>query len=354
MIKAASSSTPLPPLREGGGGGGGGGGSSRAPQFSAEDAKALFYFTYKGPANFNIFTHMNKAMREENQAALEQLRPMIFHVSVALSKLPCVPACCVYRGINVVLEKTAYRRDSEFIWNAFSSTSRNVEVGKSFCAGAVGTLFLLHVNTGKNISQYSQFPNEEEVLMPPNSRFHVVSWLSDNMKAVLNLPRTLSVVELEEIKPEVLDPKDVEYQFKLMKMGVVFKGRSHSWARLYEICTALDCTGDWIFEAINAGLEKPCKYQVTLNQEAGGKVTGKGIFRPQQTWTSPIPFFVQGSLQNLEFSFHINWGLYGVSFCECRFDPVNGGVNAFQGVYRQSDPQHPPTGVLRAYKVSFC
>lgn len=62
-------------------------------------------------------------------------------------------------------------------WSGFSSTSTNIEKAKAFVRETAGVIYCMHVKSGRNISEFSSFPSEEEILLLPNTRFHVVKEL---------------------------------------------------------------------------------------------------------------------------------------------------------------------------------
>lgn len=59
-----------------------------------------------------------------------------------------------------------------FNWKSFTSSSANINVSKQFI-GICGSIFHINCLTGRNISAFSFFPNEEEVLLLPFTYFIV-------------------------------------------------------------------------------------------------------------------------------------------------------------------------------------
>ena len=62
-------------------------------------------------------------------------------------------------------------------WAAFSSATTDVTAAKEFVEKDVGVIFKLAVVSGRDISAFSYFPKENEVLLSPNTRFVVTSEL---------------------------------------------------------------------------------------------------------------------------------------------------------------------------------
>ena len=83
----------------------------------------------------------------------------------------------LYRGIGVRFNEDSYQTGQRVCWPAFSSASATREVAEEFVEGGDGTLFFLHCATARAISRYSQFPDEDEVLLRPNTTFTITSTL---------------------------------------------------------------------------------------------------------------------------------------------------------------------------------
>jgi hypothetical protein len=95
----------------------------------------------------------------------------------ALSLCPPFVERVVFRGVKD-LSPDAYKEGDIVTWCQFSSTAAAVKVQNSFLGQAgVRTLFTIELTTdrAREIHLYSDYPDEKEVLLPPNSRFVVVS-----------------------------------------------------------------------------------------------------------------------------------------------------------------------------------
>ena len=105
----------------------------------------------------------------------------------------------LYRGVrnaNVDIYERAKASGIPVQWDAFSSTSTSRKVANYF-RGDGGVLFVIrrdpsHVAAAE-IAEYSNFPNEEEVLLLPGMRFHVTNVQHKQAER-------LTEVVLEEIK----------------------------------------------------------------------------------------------------------------------------------------------------------
>ena len=106
----------------------------------------------------------------------------------ALQKIPSVQIN-LWRGVNVDISKN-YKEDNEVTWWYFNSCSSSTKVVKNFL-GSVSTLFMIEAKTAKDISMYSNFPDEKEVILGLGTRLCVVNEPLDHS--------TLNVVHLREL-----------------------------------------------------------------------------------------------------------------------------------------------------------
>jgi len=83
---------------------------------------------------------------------------------------------------------------------AFSSTSKNKDQISNFSQNDIGTWIILTITEGKDISSFSMFQNEEEVLLLPNTYLKVEGIMTENMKVLMNINKpNLDVIELKQI-----------------------------------------------------------------------------------------------------------------------------------------------------------
>jgi hypothetical protein len=134
----------------------------------------------------------NAALREKNHLAVKPYVPYIWHLLNALAKCaPYVDGGNVYRGIKGDFVKE-YPTGREVIWSYFISCTCDMNIGEAFCVniGGSGTLFSIELTSGRarDISEFSMVPREREILLPPNSRFKVMSnVVAENGLTIINL-----------------------------------------------------------------------------------------------------------------------------------------------------------------------
>jgi hypothetical protein len=144
------------------------GGDHQSPTgpLHSDDLSALADYT--GPGH----RELNDALRSNAVDASQHAR--IEAIKSALQKLPPY-AGPVIRGTDLPAEVIARYRPGEVITeDAFLSTTTNPGVARS-PAFAGNVEFRILSNTGRDISSFSVFPGEQEVLFPPGTNFVVVS-----------------------------------------------------------------------------------------------------------------------------------------------------------------------------------
>lgn len=117
------------------------------------------------------YTELNEALRSEALDASQAAR--IGALKIALSKLPPYEGSVV-RGTNLPPEVLARYRPGEYvIEKAFLSTTKDPVVAQS-AAFAGNVEFRIVSVTGRDISAFSMFPAEQEVLFSAHTRFLVL------------------------------------------------------------------------------------------------------------------------------------------------------------------------------------
>ena len=90
----------------------------------------------------------------------------------------------MFRGIETKINPETYAEGKTITWHQFSSCTKSELTAAQFLAGynpetaesalrLSGTLFVLEIKTGKEISAFSSFEEEEEVLMRFNTFLRV-------------------------------------------------------------------------------------------------------------------------------------------------------------------------------------
>ena len=120
----------------------------------------------------------------------------------ALKKCPAYEGRTVYRGVPGVDLSGTYEVGDEFSWHQFSSCTSDLSVQNGLL-GASGSFTMFHVDLtsgrGRLIRDHSVLRLEEEVLLPPNSRFRVVGHSRISAVSVM-----VQLVEIDALDP-ILD-----------------------------------------------------------------------------------------------------------------------------------------------------
>ncbi|NXJ72524.1 NARE ribosyltransferase, partial [Rostratula benghalensis] len=146
----------------------------RAPRLRTEQAVAIMAYTLRG----RLYQTFNAAVREAGRSRGEYLerfrfKALHFLLTQALGSLrEAQPRRCrhVYRGV-LGIRFTARRRDL-VRFGQFTSTSLQ---NKSALHFGQDTFFSVKTCYGVPIRDFSLYPSEEEVLIPPYERFEVTN-----------------------------------------------------------------------------------------------------------------------------------------------------------------------------------
>jgi hypothetical protein len=124
-----------------------------------------------------LFSVLNATLRMKNRDTLKPWFLFIKLFLVALDRLPSTSDRSFFRGVRLDLSNE-YPLGKTFVWWGFSScsVSEHVLESEEFC-GKTGkrTKFIINCDSGKKITKYSYFPDEEEVLVLPATQFKVIN-----------------------------------------------------------------------------------------------------------------------------------------------------------------------------------
>lgn len=138
-----------------------------------DEIAALLMYTWQWPSPEQSLYHvLNRtlASKERNN----KLKPWLLFLRlllVALCKQPLVQNTTVYRGIPHLVD---YSGRQQVVWWPFTSCSSDEQTAMSFVhERSKGTLFIVHIRSGREVGDVSQFPGEKEILLTPNRHFDV-------------------------------------------------------------------------------------------------------------------------------------------------------------------------------------
>ena len=152
------------------------------PQLSLDEAASLVLYTIEEiPRELSLYYVMNGNLRAKDRKRVRPWRDYIWLLLHALRKLPVETELVLFRGARASPSDLQLDLDEdgfEFTWSGFSSTARTQGVMETF-VGQEGmrTMLTLQLTEpiGRKIADFSLFPEEDEVLLPPNICFEVAS-----------------------------------------------------------------------------------------------------------------------------------------------------------------------------------
>ena len=152
-----------------------------------DESAAIFLYTMEWDEN-SFYQVLNRTLRAENRSSLKPWFAFLKLFDTALQKLPTVRKN-LWRGVPKDIAKN-FKKGDEFTWWTISSCSTSVDLIKDFL-GPNSTLFLIEAVNGKDVRGYTNFVNENEVILCPGTRLRVVSNPLDQS--------SMHVVHLQEV-----------------------------------------------------------------------------------------------------------------------------------------------------------
>ncbi|CAF1292226.1 unnamed protein product [Rotaria sp. Silwood1] len=155
-----------------------------------DESASIYLYTMEWGGR-SLYRLLNKDLRSEDPSALTPWANYLKLFEIALTKLPREKKrlwCSTKEDVN-----KNFIKGSEIIWRSVSSCSTTLNVIKELLGNYTNaTLFMIEAVNGRNISGYTKYSGETEVLLGPGTRLSVES---DDLK----LNNGLKVVHLVEI-----------------------------------------------------------------------------------------------------------------------------------------------------------
>jgi hypothetical protein len=153
----------------------------------------------------SLYRVLNEQLRVKDRNVLIPWHGYLKLFDTALKKLPSLQMS-LWRGVNLDISKN-FKEGEQLAWWSFNSCSSSVKVVKQFL-GSNSTLLMIEAKNGKLISAYSNFPEENEVILGLGTRLCVASDALEHS--------SLNVVHLRELS----DENDGGLSSSLASMGV--------------------------------------------------------------------------------------------------------------------------------------
>ncbi|CAF4863716.1 unnamed protein product, partial [Rotaria sp. Silwood2] len=140
---------------------------------SKDQSAAVYIYTMEW-GDTTLYRVLNKALRSENRQALTIWFPYLKLFDTALDQLPTVKEI-LWRGVPLDIGKN-FTKNQLVTWWSVNSCSSSVDVIKTFLGNNKNsTLFLIEAVNGKRVSGYTEYENEDEIILRMGTQFRVKS-----------------------------------------------------------------------------------------------------------------------------------------------------------------------------------
>jgi len=197
------------------------------------DAQCIAMYTLDLPPAMGMSPYVlinNTLCGPHSPENLIRIRGIIVLLLKSLRKLPRIEKSVVYRGIRIEDEAKWLDLGKEMVFWSFTSTSTDMTITNSFSKGDSGHLLVIEGPVyGYDIRDFSQFPNESEILLEPELVVEISGKGKDNVVIQCKAKRAEpvlvdiapfmgpapTVLNPDALSPEVLDKLLVEREKKV-------------------------------------------------------------------------------------------------------------------------------------------
>ena len=182
-------------------------GKARNLPISIDEIAAISLYSMEMYGSVSFYEYLNRILRLADRNAIKPFVMYIWLLMNALKNCPPYEGRQVFRGIKANVQQE-YPKGKRFTWYNFISCTSDAKVLESenfFGQSGPRTLFAIELKTyrGRVINDYVQISEEQEVILPPNTMFTVMS--------VLNMGEGLHMIQLrEEIPRDPIIPYGLE------------------------------------------------------------------------------------------------------------------------------------------------
>lgn len=156
-----------------------------------DESAAIYLYTMEGGAK-SFYKVLNETLREEDRRSLMPWFPFLKLIDTAFNKLPAIKGV-LWRGIKNDVSG-AFTNNQILTWWGISSCSQSLSVIEDFLDNAgQSTMFMIEAKRAKNISDYSYFRSENEVVLTLGTELLVKSKTQKNFggRSVVHLVQLL-------------------------------------------------------------------------------------------------------------------------------------------------------------------
>ncbi|CAF3540107.1 unnamed protein product [Rotaria sp. Silwood1] len=197
-----------------------------------ESASIMLYTIEWIPKEDSFYYILNQKLYLNNH---NELIPWLFYLkllSTSLSKLPKLSNQIFYRGINLDL-KNEYFLNKKFFWYEFLSCISSLKIFDKkeigFIHTGIRTLFIIHSNHGKNISQHSFYQTNYEILLLPGHEFQIVSYYKSNNEFYIIILKEVSYLNSIKTISSIINNNNIKL------FNLLFRKRIKHYEKYCEI-----------------------------------------------------------------------------------------------------------------------
>ncbi|CAF1517125.1 unnamed protein product [Adineta ricciae] len=196
-----------------------------------DESASIYIYTMEW-GDTSLYRLLNQALRNANRQVVNIWFPYLKLFDCALEKLPTLHKV-LWRGISADIGKN-FTKNQLVTWWSVNSCSLSVDVIKTFLGNnPKSTLFLIEALNGKDISKYTEFQNENEVILKMGTDFRVESNALDH-------PNGSFVVHLIEIDHDddgslATTENSIKKKTKFQQQGKVIAGGNGQGNKLNQL-----------------------------------------------------------------------------------------------------------------------
>lgn len=125
---------------------------------------ALYMYT----GNFDIFKQVNLCLANYKSDNIWSI-----FVNTLYQGISCLPNCIaeVYRCVDYKFDMNEFKIGKEIVWNTFGICSKEWKTAGELINLKRGMVFIIKSSHGKDISRYSRYPVDQEVIFLPGTKF---------------------------------------------------------------------------------------------------------------------------------------------------------------------------------------
>lgn len=203
----------------------------------SKDESASIYIYAMECGESSLYRVLNQVLRSENRQTLQIWFPYLKLFNTALDLLPTVKES-VWRGISLDMSEN-FPVNQMFTWWTVSSCSLSIDIIERFLNNKQNsTLFLIDVINGKKISGYTQFENEDEVILRAGTQFRVI----ENTSVRIHSSHTVHLIEVydkndnnEQLLVTAIQSFDVTRKLSIKQIPSEFS-KSLNFIHLFVFC----------------------------------------------------------------------------------------------------------------------